>query len=168
MKARLIKETVTVRELSSGMFKSKNTVNRLQQVLFDKEPIETKNGIFIPDKPIKSSQLQAGDYIIGFYNSYNQGADVYQFNGFTGHEKKYGEGPVKFKNAKELFAAYGVKSYKELEEFQDQYEYGHASYMNVKDIDSGDEGSWFYLYKGRWARGTGAETLSFYLLKKQE
>lgn len=158
-------EEIDVNDLSSGMLKTKHST--VKDVLSSGEVIETKKGKFKPVKPIKSGNLKKGDYFLGYYSKYNQGADIYKFNGFTGDETAYGEGKITlYSSLKDLLKKYNVKKLSELEALQNENEYGYQSYMNVTDVDSGETGSWFYLYKGRWSRGSGAEYLSFHLLKK--
>jgi len=92
----------------------------------------------------------------------------------TDMEEKYGDGENKFDSAKQLYQEYKVTSLKALKEKQDEIakrkfgkdSYGHHSYLTVKDLNDGSSGSWFYPYNGKWCRGSGAEPLSFRLMKK--
>jgi hypothetical protein len=160
-----LKEAVNIEDFRGG-WDRKEIVSKLHDAVNKKDIVKTKNGNFKIVAPIRSTQLKEGDYFIGSYNSYNQGADVYRFNGITGDDVKYGEGDIKFKSVKDCLKFYQVKSLKELEALQDENEYGFHSYMNVTDINNGDTGSWFYVYKGRWSRGSDAEALTFTLLQK--
>jgi len=33
--------------------------------------------------------------------------------------------------------------------------------MVARDLEDGKEGPWYYLFNGRWSRGSGAEALTF-------
>lgn len=111
---------------------------------------------------IKADALKTGDKIVVSYkNSGRVNSFKAEVLGFTGDDKKYGDGGVKFKSQKEMLAHYSVKSLKALEELQNKNEYGMHSYMVVKDLDSGDSGPWLYPYKGAWVVGSGANRVSF-------
>ena len=123
---------------------------------------------------ILAKSLIAGMKINTTHNDVNQGDDDYEFLGFTDDKQKYGQdinsdtAEVKFKSSKELLKHYGVKTFKALEELQDENEYGLQSYMIIRDLETNEVGPWFYLFKGRWSRGSGAEPLSFTLLEDFE
>lgn len=162
-----VHEMASAREFNSGAWKSDSAKNRVAQFRGGEETFDLSNG----DKyeavgPVSGSALKAGDIVLASYSSTNQGAQLYQVIGFTGDDAKYGEGGVKFKSAKEMLDHYKVTSLKALHDLQDKNEYGKHSYLVVKDLDDGDEGPWFYIYKGRWARGSGAEQLTFTKAKK--
>jgi len=122
-------------------------------------------------KPIRVSQMVAGQIYGDSYKKFNSGYDVIIFNGFTDMDDKYGNSNiVKFKSAKELLTAYGVRSWKALEAKQKELakeryaadDYGHESYMSATDLETKDSGAWYYLFEGRWVRGSGAEPLTFW------
>ena len=92
----------------------------------------------------------------------------YEILGVTGTEERYGEGGVKYDSVKAALKASGVRSLSELEMKDDENEYGHGHYLVVRDLVSGETGSWFYLFKGRWSIGSGAQPLSFRLAEKQD
>ena len=110
---------------------------------------------------VKGSALAKGMKVAGIYRATNAGLDFYEVLGVTDDTQKYGEGGVAFDSVKECMAAKGVKSLKALEELQRKNEYGMSSYLVVRDIVTGEEGPWFYLFGGRWCRGSGAEALTF-------
>ena len=156
--------------MSSGLFRSPQSLAAVTAAK-DGEIITTKKGNFKPIKSIKSTELKPGDIFLGSYNAYNQGADIYEFLGITDDSTKYGESfkksnKIAFKTVRDCLKYYKVSSLKALEELQNENEYGYHSYMCVKDLLNGDSGAWFYLFKGRWSRGSGAEPLSFTLLEK--
>jgi hypothetical protein len=160
-------EMAASHKFSSGFMKSMDAKILVNKFRAGEETFDLKNGdSYKAVKKIQGNMLEAGMLVMGSYSSTNQGADLYQILGFTGDEKKYGEGGVKFKTAKEMLTHYKVSSLKALETLQDKNEYGYHSYMVVKDLEDGDEGPWFYVYSGRWARGSGAEQLTFTLVEK--
>ena len=121
-------------------------------------------------KTITSKQLVAGMKINAtYYNCSIERSDDYEFLGFTDDKVAYGEGAkVSFKSSKELLKHYNVKTMKELEKLQDENEYGYSSRMVVKDLKTGEIGPWFYLFEGRWCRGSGADKLSFKLIEEKK
>lgn len=112
--------------------------------------------------PIRGNLLKRGMKVAASYNSTNQGTDYVEILGFTNNKAKYGESGVQFNSVKDIFRSLrGVSSLKGLEEYDDKNEYGYSHYMVVRDLEDGQSGPWYYLYKGRWSRGSGAEALSF-------
>lgn len=167
---KLIKEAPDLDSMSSGFLKNPGARAAVDAAKGG-EIIHTKKGNFKATKSIKSTELKPGDIFMGSYNQVNQGANIYEFLGITDDSTKYGEqfeknGKIAFKTVKECLKYYKVSSLKALEDLQDKNEYGYHSYMCVKDLIDGDEGAWFYLFRGRWSRGSGAEPLSFTLLQK--
>ena len=117
-------------------------------------------------KMVRGNMLKRGMKVSASYSSVNEGTDYIEVLGFTGNDQKYGEGGVKYNSVKDMFRANRVNSLKHLEQKDDQNEYGFHHYMVARDIDpaadkKGDEGPWYYIFKGRWCRGSGAEPLSF-------
>lgn len=111
---------------------------------------------------LTSKNLEAGMKVVAYYNSTNQGCDIVEILGFTGHEVQYGAGGVEFKTAKEVYREYNVNSLRELETLcSETFEYGHHPYIQARDLHSKEEGPWYYPFEGRWSRGSGAESLSF-------
>ena len=167
---KLIKEAPDLDSMSSGFMKTPGARSAVDAAKGG-EIIRTKKGNFKAIKSIKSTELKPGDIFMGSYDQYNQGANIYEFLGITDDSTKYGEqfkknGKIAFKTVKECLKYYKVSSLKALEDLQNKNEYGYHSYMCVKDLINGDEGAWFYLSRGKWSRGSGAESLSFTLLQK--
>ena len=108
-------------------------------------------------------KLEKGMHVVISYgNSPRSGyAFPAEIQGFTADDEQYGKGGVEFTSAKDLLDHYGVKSMKALEELQDHNDYGYCSYLVVKDLETDEEGAWLYLFKGRWAIGSGAQTVTF-------
>jgi len=110
--------------------------------------------------------------VLARYNSMNQGVDICKILGVTGDDQKYGQGGIEFDSVKEALEYYDVKTTKDLEYLQSQNEYGHHCYLYVEDMEDVENaqnrrGPWYYLVDGRWARGSGAEKLSFTLMEQQ-
>ncbi len=125
------------------------------------EAADMRNGDkYIGIRNLTGVALSKGQIVLAAYNEYNQGADVYEILGFNLGGKN--EDEVVFSSVKELLSHAGYKSLAALDAA------GGDARMVVKDLDSGESGGWFYIYKGRWARGSGAEKLSFILAKKVE
>ena len=114
---------------------------------------------FHPGKVVRSSQLKRGMLLgIKYQGRVNFFVEVL---GFTGNDKKYGEGGVQYNSQKEMFTANNVKSLKELEELDDKNEYGYSHYMKVRDLVDKEEGPWLYIFEGRWVIGSGADRVGF-------
>ncbi len=138
----------------------------ITEAVMDGYPVTSGKDHYVFIGRVSSKSLKPGDIIGATYKATNEGADVYEFIGFSGTEKEYGEGGKKYNTLKEVFESEGVHSNKELEEKQDKNKYGNETYMIVKDLETGEQGPWFYLFKGRWSRGSGAEALTFWKVQK--
>lgn len=123
-----------------------------------KEPTETD---FEYGRKVRGNTLKRGMLLAAYYNNFNEGTDFIEILGVTGNDQKYGEGGVKYNSVKECFQANGVRSLKQLEEKDSENEYGYGHYLVAKDLIRGESGAWYYLFEGRWSRGSGAEALSF-------
>ena len=162
-----LNEMASSRSFNSGFMQAKAAKELVKSFRAGGETFDMLNGdSYTAKKAIQGNKLEKDQIVFASYSSTNQGAQIYKIIGFTSDDEKYGDGGVKFNSAKELLAHYKVSSLKELEELQDKNEYGKQSYLVVKDLGDGDEGPFFYLHKGRWSRGSGAEPLSFTLVEK--
>lgn len=162
-------EMAAGRKFNSGFMKSRQARELVNAFKAGHETYELSNGdSYKAVRQVAARQLAKGMLVMGSYNSYNQGAQLYQVLGFTDNDKKYGEGGVAFDSLVELMKAKGVKNMKELEAEADKHPggYGHGFYMVVRDLEDGEEGPWFYMDEGRWVRGSGAERVSFTLIEK--
>lgn len=113
-------------------------------------------------RAVRGNTLKRGMLLAAEYNRFNQGIDYIEILGITGNEQKYGEGGVKYNSVKECFQANGVRSMKQLEEKDGELDYGYGHYIFAKDLlRENESGPWYYLFEGRWSRGSGAEPLSF-------
>lgn len=123
-------------------------------------------------RQIRGNMLKRGMKLAAVYSKVNEGIDYIEVLGFTGNNEKYGEGGVKYNSVKEIFRAHrGISSLKALEASDNEKEYGYGHYLCARDLnpdpDTREEhkqGCWYYLFEGRWCRGSGAEPLSFYEL----
>ena len=152
-----LNEMAKSKEFSSGWLKSKDAIDLVKAFKKGEETYELKDGTtFKFTKNIIGSKLEQNQTVLAHYNGNNQGADIYEIKGFTDAKDE----KVNFKSVKELFAKYEVNSLKALEGVSEDL------YMVVKDLESGEEGAWFYIYNGRWSLGSGADALSFALVEK--
>jgi hypothetical protein len=150
-------------DFKSGFLKDKGSIELVRALKAGEETFELEDGrVFSFKRKINALSLKKGMLVVGAYNSYNQGADLYEIIGFTDDSSAYGENPSKiFRSIKELFMFYNVKSLKQLEVLQSTNEYGYHTYLIVRDVERNVRGPWFYPYEGRWCRGSGAEPLTF-------
>lgn len=160
-------EMATSRQFTSGAWKSSDAKQMVKDFKNGKETYEFKNGdTYKFVKSVASNKLEKGMVVMASYNSSNQGAQIYEIKGFTDSVEKYGESGVKFDSINDVFKANKVTSLKALMDLEDKNEYGRHTYMVIKDLEDQSEGAWFYLYKGSWVRGSGAEKLTFYIVTK--
>jgi hypothetical protein len=127
-----------------------------------REPKETD---FEFGRKVRGNTLKRGMLLAADYNRFNSGIDYIEILGVTGDDQKYGEGGVKYNSVRECFQANGVRSLKQLEEKDGENEYGYSHYLVVRDLLRDESGAWYYLFEGRWSRGSGAEPLSFTEIK---
>ena len=122
-------------------------------------------------KTVKSIDLKPGDIFAASYRNNGNREDICKFIGVTDDSTQYGEQYerkkiVAYKTVRECLQDNGVRSLKALEEKQDKNEYGYHSYMIVENVEDQQSGAWYYVYNGSWCRGSGADKLSFTLLKQ--
>lgn len=154
-------------KFSGGAFGGAQGKQMVKAFKDGQETYEFKNGdTYKFVKSTASNKLEKGMVVMASYNSTNQGAQIYEIKGFSDAVEKYGESGVKFDSIDAVFKANKVKNLKDLMALEDKNEYGRHTYLVVKDLEDGDEGAWFYLYKGSWCRGSGAEKLTFYIVEK--
>jgi len=139
----------------------------IPDILAGDRNVELDNGdVYKAVKRLRTPALKKGMVVLTYYDAGNAGSNLDRIDGFTGDEEKYGEGGVKFDTAKELYKHYGVKNLGDLEKLHDKNEYGYHSYLFITDLSRNESGPWYYPSEGRWARGSGAEKLSFILMEK--
>jgi predicted phosphatase len=120
---------------------------------------------------IPYKKMVAGRVYGGSYYQYNSGYDVFIFNGFSDFSKKYrrDDAPPSFSTIQEVFTKYKVRSLKELERMKWDGDYDDGVNMNVTILgDNLWTGSPYYIFEGRFTRGSGAEKLSFWEVEEVE
>lgn len=132
--------------------------------------LEVNGTEYIAEKALNKNTVAAGQTVLAIDGKgCSKDARMYEVIGFTGDDGKYGTGEDRFNTVKELLEHFGAKNLAVLEYLQSSFvsgkEYGHHSYMIVKDLQTGEQGAWFYLYNGKWAMGSSADTLSFVKMK---
>lgn len=154
---------VTSNELMSGFLKDKKTIIKVNDFYNAKVNVKLSNGkVYKFKRRVTGTGLVKGMLLACSYNSTNQGVTFDEFLGITDDKSEYAEKPKTiFNSIKECLQTYKVSTLKGLEELQNKNKYGFQSYLICKDLESGEQGPWYYLFKGRWSRGSGAEALSF-------
>lgn len=145
-------QEATIRDMNSGYTKSSKAVSAVRNFIDGNDTIKMQNGDEYESKgSVISTQLTAGQIVLATYKAYNQGADLVEIQGVkvtdAGNEKMY-------RSVKEALAAINVKSLKAVSSDIDMR-------LEVMDLSDGDSGDWYYLFEGRFCRGSGAEPLSF-------
>jgi hypothetical protein len=170
-----VTEMAAVSKFTSGMWKSREARQLVRDFKDGETTIDLENGdTFKAVKTVKGGAIAKGMTCIAHYDKYNQGCDLIEILGVTDNDAKYGDGGVKFNSVKDLMKAKGVSSLNALEKFQDdatdkdgkKLAYGHHFYIVAKDLARNESGAWYYLSEGRWARGSGAEPITFVLVEK--
>lgn len=131
--------------------------------------VHVPTGMAISDEEISGKDLRKGMKVAAVYKAMNEGIDFVEILGVTGIDQKYGDGGVKYSSVAEACTAEGVRGVAGLEKkmaaASKERGYGHHFYLVLRDINNGDTGAWYYPFHGRWSRGSGAESLTFFLLK---
>lgn len=140
---------------SSGAFGDKHKARALIQAFKDgKETYDIPGGNkYKFTKEVSSPDLTRGMIVLASYDATNQGAQVYEIKNIIDNDHQEGH-----KSVKEMLKAHGVTKLSALEDKEPR--------LVVKDLEDGEEGDWFYEYKGAWVRGSGAERLSFIQVEK--
>jgi len=100
---------------------------------------------------IPYKQLVPGTKYADSYNRFNDGMEIMVFNGFSSEGKLYS-------SMGEIFAKYGVRSLRALEDMKAD--------VRMNCSDGKHTGNWFYIFEGRWSRGSGAEALTFWSIEE--
>lgn len=144
----------TTSDMRSGAFGDKHkAMATVQAVLNGQEPLEINHKQYKVVHQVKASQLTAGMTVLASYKGRNQGVDAVRIDGVTNDEEK-----IKLDSVTELARSVGAKSMKELGE-------KGGVRLFVTDLEDGDSGAFYYGFNGRFARGSGAEALTFYLIE---
>jgi hypothetical protein len=135
----------------------KTTVGMIRKAV--REVLSEASGMPRPEvgigAPVPATALKKGMRVLAQYKSYNEGEDRVEVLGIA--KGNSGEGGVEFDSVRDAMKAAGVTSLRALEGMDDYF-------LVVRDLPYGDSGPWYYLFKGRWCRGSGAERLTFTLL----
>lgn len=130
-------------------------------------------------KNLTHKSLKAGMKVVACYDCFNFGIDAVEILGVTGNDHEYGQGGVEFQSVKDMLNHYGVTRLLTVEDEVDAKSvkkngWGFHTYLYARDLEptndpnAFDEGPWYYLYRGHWSRGSGAEALSFIELISNE
>lgn len=149
-------EMAAIGDFSSGWLKGRKAKDLVAAFKGGEETVDLSDGSkFKAVKKVAGQQIAKGMVVLASYNQYNQGAELYEILGVS---DKDDEDKVKYDSVKDAMKAHSVETLKELEEVD--------CHLVVRDLEDGQSGGFFYLYKGFWARGSGAERLSFTLVEK--
>jgi len=139
------------------------------------EVIDLVDGSYKVSGGVIASQLKRGMKVMAVYNSTNEGFDfveilgVYALHKWHEHDDEIKKHEHVFSSVKDALTSLDVTS------FNDIIEKGFTLRLIIRDIEprneggeeSGcEEGDWYYLFNNRFCRGSGAEPLSFFVLKK--
>lgn len=95
----------------------------------------------------------------------NGGTERCSEDTFLGFQVEDGANKLHFDTLPEVYAYAKVKSLKALEEWEAPYSREPVDrrrvYMITRDDETRSFGAWYYVYNGRWCRGSGADALSF-------
>ena len=145
----------------ANMFGTRKVKQLIASFRGGEEDFELPNGErYEFDKPTNGGALKKGDIVFALHQKYNTGAELYEILGFGGDD-----GKVKYATVKDALKATGTKNLKELEKYNEGKKDDEVRLI-VKDLADGDTGAFFYLFEGRWCYGSGAEPLTFCLVKK--
>lgn len=171
----MIGSEVPIDEMSSGCVKSREALDHVIDFRWSGLVVQTEDGRkwrFV--KNLKSKTLKKGMIVAFCYNHYNQGFEIGEVVGWTGDDKSYGEGGLKYESTSEMLEANGVKTVKELEEKEDRNDYGFRHYLGIRTFledDEGPDGTQrfnYYIFEGRVCCGSGAEPMTFMLVEEVE
>ena len=115
-----------------------------------------------PGSTVPAALLSKGMKVVATYGNHNnRGEDRVEILGVAA-DNRHGEEGVKFNSVRDAMKDAGVSSLRALEALEKETGVGY--YLVVRDYPMGDQGPWFYLFQGRWCRGSGAERLTFTLM----
>jgi len=100
------------------------------------------------------ASLTAGQAIKAGYRGWHTPCE---FLGFSDNAERYSKTPS-FSTLADLKAAKGARNAAQIEQVQEQADYGHSFYALFRDLEDG--ATWAaYLWKGAWRVGTSADRL---------
>lgn len=169
-----IEEAMTLDEANSAFYSDNGYGSRYKWTTANFPKYIKHNGIvFEKGTPKKSNGLRKGQYIFSYYNSVNLGTDFWRVENFA-IVKRDAKTKLKdrivesFDSQTEMLKKYGVKTLDELDAMfgyqssrpDEQPSIIFTFYAEDQNYD-GELADWWYIYDNRWARGSGAENLSF-------
>lgn len=168
-----VTEFVDWNEFSSGCQLGKDAIELAYWLRNLQIGVKIGDKKYAPVRQLTAALLEKGMLVAGTYKKDNQGVDFFEVLGVTDVDVKYGEGGPVFDSVKQAREKYDLKNMREMESFDGDLPYGHRLRLwardltpAMKDVGYEEEGAWYYLYKGRWSRGSGAEQLSLVLLEE--
>jgi len=73
------KDFLDIQELSSGFTRDPSVLENVRAVISGEMPVKLKNKqLYLVEKKLRQDQLQKGQIVAAFYNSINQGFDIYE------------------------------------------------------------------------------------------
>ena len=172
------KEIKSIEDLSKGFSGTGKNFNDQFNQLISLDHFSGAGKEWTIIKSLQGKSLEAGMIVLAKYNCCNCGVDIYKIHGVTDCKNKYGDGEdifaLSFKSVKEVLKKYEAKTLEELHQKQHEFMksqgvadvYGHDSHLYIEDLSTGEHGAWYYISDNKWCRGSGAEPLSFILLKE--
>ena len=128
--------------------------------------IRLEDGYYKFEKSVNASQLVKGMKLGATWSGSQYGFDyvelvgVYALHKAKEHDEEHLKHELLHRSVKEALARLDCPALNKVDD--DVW----ALRLYVKDLESKDEGDWYYLWKGRFARGSGGEALSFFEIKK--
>jgi len=129
--------------------------------------IRLEDGYYKFEKSVNAAQLTKGMKLGATWSGSQYGFDyvelegVYALHKSKEHDEEYLKHEILHRSVKDALARLDMQG--ALAKVDDN---DWALRLYVKDLESKDEGDWYYLYKGRFCRGSGADKLSFFEIKK--
>lgn len=148
--------------LRSGRNRFESATARKYRMMTEAVPAGYKLG-----KNLRGKDLQKGMKVVAYYNDTNEGVDVVEILGVTNNNALHGAGGVAFSSVKEMLKFHGVKTLEQVDTLDRESDskhdgWGYHTYLYTRDLTlEQDSGAWYYIFEGRWCRGSGAEALSF-------
>lgn len=157
--------------LFSRQYRHLDATERKWAVMNEAVPAGYKMG-----KSVSGKALEAGMKVLAYYKSTNEGCDVVEILGVTNNNTQHGEGGPVFSSVKSMLLHHNCKTLAEVDQIDSVSDerhggWGFHTYLYTRDIsyevndkssiDKNRQGAWYYIFEGRWARGSGAEKLSF-------
>jgi hypothetical protein len=152
-----VNEMASINKFRSGWMKSAEAREMVKAFRAGEETVELSNGSsFKAIKTVNARTIEKGMLVMGSYNGSNQGAELYEILGVSSGKDK---DKVAYDSVKEAMTDNKVSTLEALDA-------AINCHLVVKDIDDGDTGGFFYVYRGAWARDSGAERVSFTLVEQ--